>query len=233
MRIAIIGWEEGLAGQVSTWLQSSMDCSIEYYVHPSNDIPAITPSIALDRPAKNFSFPENGKYLNTPIIISKDWVKRLTELKIDGVICCLSKSQERERVFNELVNSNISLLSAIHPSAQVLGGAEIKAGCILEPNTYIGYRAEIGLCTQIKVGSQVDHHSVIGNFAEIGPGALIAGNVSVGEHSKILLGSKVVNRINIPRNTIVGAGATVLKNYQDEGITLIGNPAKPLFKSNQ
>jgi len=229
MKIAIIGWEEGLAGQVSTWLQTSMNCSIEYYVHPDDEIPPIAPNIARDRPAKNFSFPENGKYLNTEIIISKNWVKRLTELKIEGVICCLSNSQERERVFNELANSNISLLSAIHPSAQVLGGTEIKAGCILEPNTYIGYRAEIGLCTHIKVGSQIDHHSVIGNFSEIGPGALIAGNVSVGEHSKILLGGKIINRINIPKNTIVGAGAVVLKNYQSEGLTLIGTPAKPLF----
>ena len=58
------------------------------------------------------------------MLISKDWVKRLTELKIDDVICCLYKFQEGESVYNELINSNISVLSAIYPSAQVLGGEE-------------------------------------------------------------------------------------------------------------
>lgn len=227
MRIAIVGWEEGLAGQVSTWINTAFDCSIEYFVHPDNDFPQIVATEALARPASNFSFPENGKYLDIPMIISKEWVKKLSYLNIEGVVCCISDSKEREKVFNELDESNLKLLSAIHPSAQILGGAEIKAGSILEPNTYVGYRAEIGICTHIKVGSQVDHHSVIGNFSDVGPGALIAGNVSVGEHSKIFLGSKIINRINLPRNTTVGAGANVIRSCFDEGITLIGNPARP------
>jgi carbonic anhydrase/acetyltransferase-like protein (isoleucine patch superfamily) len=230
VRIAIVGWEEGLAGQVSTWIETAMQCSIEYYVHPNDTFPIISAKDALARPAKNFSFPVNGMYLNLPMIISKDWLKRLAELNIEGVVCCLSNSQERESIYRELVKSDIALLTAVHPSAQVLGGAEIKPGCILEPNTYVGYRAEIGVCTHVKVGSQVDHHSVVGDFSEIGPGALIAGNVLVGEHSKIHLGSTIINRVSVPRNTTVGAGANVVKTYQDEGLTLIGNPAKPMSK---
>ena len=128
MRIAIVGWEEGLAGQVSTWIETAMQCSIEYYVHPNDTFPMISANDALARPAKNFSFPVNGMYLNLPMIISKDWLKRLAELNIEGVVCCLSNSQERESIYRELVKSDIALLTAVHPSAQVLGGAEIKPG---------------------------------------------------------------------------------------------------------
>ena len=36
-KIAVIGWEEGLSGQISQWLPFK----IEYYIHPDNEFPKI------------------------------------------------------------------------------------------------------------------------------------------------------------------------------------------------
>lgn len=227
MRIAIVGWEEGLAGQVSTWVEDALGASIEYFVHPEAKLPIIIPEKALDRPAKKYSFPKDGFYLDKPILVSEDWVSQLLKSDVQGVVCCLSSPEGRARIYHQLLGTQLQLLTAIHPSAQVLSDTEIQPGCILEPNSYLGYRAELGTCTHLHAGAQVDHHSVIGSFVTINPGAIIAGNTSIGDYSQVNLGANISNRIEIPARTVVGAGATVLKSFFEEGLKLYGTPATP------
>lgn len=227
MRIAILGWEEGNAGQVSTWVETALSAELVCFIHPFDSPPAINMEEAFKRPAKHFSIPVKGHYLGLPLLVGIDWPTQLIALGVDGVVCCLSKSEHREEACLQASKSEFPSLSAIHPSAEILAESVISTGVVIEPNCYVGYRAEIGTGTHLHAGAQVDHHSVIGNYVTLNPGVTIAGNVSVGDHSVVNVGAVISNRIELGENTIVGASSTVLESYPKGNVRLIGTPARP------
>ncbi len=227
MGIAILGWEEGNAGQVSTWVESALSAELVCFVHPFDSLPAINMEKAFKRPAKNFSIPVEGRYRGLPLLVGTDWPRQLTALGIEGVVCCLSKSEHRKEACLQAAKSEFPILSAIHPSAQILGESVISTGVIIEPNCYVGYRSEIGTGTHLHAGAQVDHHSVIGSYVTLNPGVTIAGNVFVGDYSVVNVGAVISNRIELGEHTIVGASSTVLESYPIGNVRLIGTPARP------
>jgi UDP-3-O-[3-hydroxymyristoyl] glucosamine N-acyltransferase len=227
MRIAILGWEEGLAGQVSTWVENAIGAQLVCFVHPFESLPAIDPLVAFDRPAKRFSIPIGGLYRGLPIVVGLDWARQLDNLGVDGAVCCLSNSTSRENSFLQAAKSGFPMLTAIHPSAQILAESEISTGVVIEPNSYVGYRAEVGEGTHVHAGSQLDHHSVLKPYVTVNPGVILAGNVLIGSHSQLNMGALVSNRIELGDFTVVGAGSTVLESFPLGHVRLLGTPARP------
>lgn len=226
-KIAIIGWEEGTAGQIYSWLGKLKNYEIVCFVHPYGDFPIIDEHIALSRPASTFSFPKNGKYLDKPLIFGENWIQQLYSLKIDDVVLTISDIQERVKISNLLKVSNFPMESIIHPTAVVLDESSIGLGNIIEPFVFIGYRSEIKNFVHIHVRSSINHHSVIESYVNIFPSCTIAGNSLIQSYSTLYTGTIVVNRINLATHTIVGAGSTVLKSVDKNNQTIVGSPAAP------
>lgn len=229
MKIAILGWEEGLAGQVSTWLESELGHTICCYVHPENEMPQISAKHALQRPAKKFSYPRGDplQYRGLPLLTGEDWPLQVKHLGTTNVASCLSDPNVRKKAFEQGVRESLLFPPFIHPSAQILAEAELGAGVIIEPNCYVGYRAEVGVCTHMHAGSQLDHHSVLGSFTTLLPGAIVAGNALVRSASVIGMGALVANRVELGERSFVGAGSTVLQSFTKPGQKLLGTPASP------
>lgn len=225
-RLAIIGWEEGIAGQLISWIHELDKFEVVCFVHPYPDHPIIDETVALNRPATQFSFPKNGFYLEKPLIYGFDWKKKLESLKIEDVVITNSNVQERHHIKNQITESGYIFESVIHPSAQILNERIIGKGCIIEPLTYIGYRAEIGDFVHLHVGAKIDHQSVIQSFVNVLPGSTIAGNSLIGKFSTINMGAIIANRVEIGENCIVGAGSVVLKSFPAPNQKLLGSPAK-------
>lgn len=83
----------------------------------------------------------------------------------------------------------------------------------------------------VKIDSQVvvGHESHLERNVEVTGGAIVAGFDIIGEGSFIGLGAVIKNRIAIGKKCIIGMGAVVIRNV-DDGMTVIGNPAKQLDK---
>ena len=85
--------------------------------------------------------------------------------------------------------------------------------------------------TVIGAHTMIAHGTMIGHGSKIGPGnhfannISIAGSVETGPDCFFGSGAVVRPHIIIPPSTTVGAGAVVVKNFNDAGLTLIGNPA--------
>jgi hypothetical protein len=228
IRLAIGGFHEGLAGQVSSWLPSVIpNAEIVCYVSPFEDLPVVDNLLAESRASKSFQFPFGGKYRQLPVVSGGDWLSALISLGVTHFVCTLPDPDDREKAIELLLGTGIKILTLIHPTAVVLNGANIGIGSIIEPLAYIGMDVELGQGCHIHAGAHVDHNSVLEKFVTLNPKAVVAGNVKIGMKSCINISASVSNSITLGERTIVGAASLVLRSYPLPGLRLLGSPAIP------
>jgi sugar O-acyltransferase (sialic acid O-acetyltransferase NeuD family) len=114
-----------------------------------------------------------------------------------------------------------------HPMASVSTTARIGAGTIVSAGVIVQSNAEIGRCCVLNTSCTIDHDNIVGDFVSIAPGAHTAGGVKIRDEAFIGLGALIINGVTIGRRASVGAGAVVLRDVA-EGVTVVGNPARPL-----
>ena len=160
------------------------------------------------------------------IIGRQENIKELIiQYKIDGGVISIGDNWGRHFVSKQILESvsDFKFFNAIHPS--VIIGSNVKmgvgivamAGCIINP------KSTIGNFTFFATGAQVDHDCTIGDFASISAGSITGGYVNLGDFSAITLGVTVLDRLDIGKNTVVGAGSVLLKNLPDN-VLAYGNP---------
>lgn len=125
------------------------------------------------------------------------------------------RAQMPEVVFPTLVDPSAVVASdaQLAPGVVVMAQAHVGAGCVLEEGSLLNTQASL------------DHDSRLGAFASLAPAAVTGGRVSIGERSFLGLGSRVIQGVQIGRDTVVGAGSVVLSSLQD-GILAYGCPAR-------
>lgn len=120
---------------------------------------------------------------------------------------------------------NLKFYTAIHPSAQIGLEVEIQEGTVIMANACINSSAKIGKHCIINTGAIIEHDNTIEDYVHISPNSALGGTVKIGENTHIGIGSIIRNNITICNNCIIGAGAVVVKNIEEEG-TYVGVPAR-------
>ncbi len=118
-----------------------------------------------------------------------------------------------------------------------LGGVIIKCSSLIGSNSVIvrgslNENTIIGRNAIMAPGARIGHGCKIGDYTHFANNVVTGGNVVINKFC--FIGSSVTIRpkVEIHSNTIVGAGALVIKNTKKEGLTLKGVPAKE-FKSKK
>lgn len=137
--------------------------------------------------------------------------------------CAIGDNAARARVFGALDLNDSPVLA--HPSAVVSSSVQLGAGTFLAAGVIINADARVGRGVILNTGCSVDHDCVLCDFVHVSPGARLAGNVYVGANSWIGIGAVVREGVQIGRDVIVGAGAAVLEDIDDEA-RFGGVPAK-------
>ena len=221
--VAIVGWHDGVAGQIHAWLEKTHDYHIACFVNPSDEPLHIDPS-QISRDASQFSYPTKDSFKNKPLMSSSNWVQVLKDLKIKNVLITTDVPYERWKQINLARKGGLKLINAIHPTVLIMDDVILHDNIILFPNTFIGYRAELFPGVMV-VSAHVEHHNVIKECAFIAPGAVFGGNVTIGACTQVHTGAVIKNRIRIGENSILGAGTVIIEDVPDN-VTIVGVPGK-------
>jgi sugar O-acyltransferase (sialic acid O-acetyltransferase NeuD family) len=121
----------------------------------------------------------------------------------------------------------IPFATAIHPNAVIGKNVTIGAGTVVMAGAVININSKIGDFCIVNTRASIDHDNVMADYSSLGPGVTMGGIVSLGELSAVCIGAIVSHKVRIGRETIVGAGSTVLNDLGD-GLLAYGTPARPV-----
>ena len=142
---------------------------------------------------------------------------------------------ERKKIYNKF--KNYKYFNVRHSTSIVMNNSKIKEGYILYPFSIISNNTKIGKLFHLNYFSAVGHDCIIGNFVSFGPNVICCGNVKIKNNVLIGGGSiirpgKINNKLVIGNNVTIAMGSVVFDSIPDN-CTVMGNPAKIIFKRNK
>ena len=113
--------------------------------------------------------------------------------------------------------------------------AKCDEGAILCHFTQLTSNIRIGKQFHANISSYVAHDCVIGDYVTFAPGVRCNGNIHIHDHAYIGTGAIIkqgtpAKPLVIGKGAVIGMGAVVTKDVPP-GVTVVGNPAKPLVKN--
>jgi sugar O-acyltransferase (sialic acid O-acetyltransferase NeuD family) len=111
-----------------------------------------------------------------------------------------------------------TLASYISSHATVLNEGRIGDNCfILEDNTIQPF-VNIGNNITLWSGNHIGHHSTIQDHTFIASHVVVSGGVHIGEQCFIGVNATLRDHITVEDKCVVGAGALLLANAEQEGV---------------
>lgn len=152
-----------------------------------------------------------------------------------AVTIAIADSQVREKLNAKLVQDNIEIINVIANNALQYDNITMGKGSIICGFVHLTSNIKIGKGFHANIYSYIAHDCVIGDFVTFAPRVSCNGNVHIEDHAYI--GTGAVLRQGTPdkpliigKGAIVGMGAVVTKDVP-AGVTVVGNPARPLIKN--
>lgn len=158
------------------------------------------------------------------------------DVSIRQVCIAIAASAARETLAHRCDEHNISLFDARAMNVVQLDNVKLGDGACLSPFVTLTSNIEIGRCFHANLYSYVAHDCKIGDFVTFAPAVKCNGNIIIEDHAYIGAGAilkqgKPGQPLVIGRGAVVGMGAVVTRDVPP-GITVVGNPARPLVKKD-
>lgn len=133
----------------------------------------------------------------------------------------------RASLYQFLKEHHIPLATIIHHTAYIDDTACIGEGSVISANVTIDKNCVVGNNVFINISSTIAHDSTIGDHSFLAPCVAVAGVTQIGRCSFIGINATIINRLRLPDNIVVGAGAVVTNNLNGTG-TYVGIPARKI-----
>ncbi len=137
----------------------------------------------------------------------------------------------RGELYKDVKAAGYSMPNLIHPLANAKKFKSIGEGNIILCFSYISSsEVELGSNNIVMPFSQISHDSIIGNHCVVASSACLSGTTVLKDRVYIGTGAKLRENITIGYDAVVGMGAIVVKNVDDQSV-VVGLPAKEIRKN--
>jgi sugar O-acyltransferase (sialic acid O-acetyltransferase NeuD family) len=178
----------------------------------------------------NTSSPEvNGH----PVLTYADWLALPASSRHINI--AIADSAVRQRLVERCSADGVQFFEVRAPNVMQLDDVSMGEGAILCAFVTLTSNIRIGRHFHANIYSYVAHDCVIGDYVTFAPSVMCNGNVVVEDHAYIGTGAVIKqgrpgHPLVIGRGAVVGMGAVVTKNVP-RGVTVLGNPARPLLRT--
>ncbi|MCP6696405.1 acetyltransferase [Pseudomonas donghuensis] len=150
-----------------------------------------------------------------------------------SVIIAIGSSTAREALEAKCRQEHLGIASVTASSSIILDSVEVGEGAVLCHFTHLTSNIKIGKQFHANIYSYVAHDCVIGDYVTFAPNVHCNGHVHIEDHAYIGTGAIIKpgtssKPLVIGKGAVVGMGAVVTKSVA-AGVTVVGNPAKPLL----
>lgn len=146
----------------------------------------------------------------------------------DVFVCALGDVKFKRKYVEMVLAKGGEFITLKHPTAYVSKNAMIGTGCIICAYTRISCDVKIGDFNTFQPFSTVGHDTIIGDFCHFNTYSFFGGGVKIGNNVTLHTGAIIHPHKRVCDNSIVGAGAVVIRNVPND-TTVYGNPAKKLI----
>ncbi len=151
------------------------------------------------------------------------------------VCIAIANSRIRQRLAVQCAADGINFFEVRAANVMQMDEVDLGQGAVLSPFVTLTSNIRIGQHFHANIYSYVEHDCVIGDFVTFAPGVMCNGNVCIEDHAYIGAGAIIKqgqpgSPLTIGRGAVVGMGAIVTKSISP-GVTVVGNPARPLIKN--
>jgi sugar O-acyltransferase (sialic acid O-acetyltransferase NeuD family) len=147
----------------------------------------------------------------------------------------IANGQVRQKLVQRCAADGLQFFEARAANVVQMDDVHLGEGAVLSPFVSLTSNIRIGQHFHANIYSYVEHDCVIGDFVTFAPGVMCNGNVHIEDHAYIGAGAVIMQGqpgapLTIGRGAVVGMGAVVTKSVPP-GVTVVGNPARPLIKN--
>jgi len=147
-------------------------------------------------------------------------------------VVALGDPIDKKKIFFMLKNYGLSFTNVIDSDARVSSFAKLGKGLIIKKGVIISPEVQIGDNTTLQAYVTVGHGVFIGEHSQISTHCAIGGESRIGSSVFIGLNVPVKEKTIIGDDTIISAGAVVLKDIE-KGMVVMGNPARVIAKNDK
>ncbi len=164
------------------------------------------------------------------------WADFLAEPAESRAVCLtVADSSVRLSLTERCHAMEVGFFSAWASRVLIMDDVQFGGGAILSPFVSLTSNTRIGLHFHANLYSYVEHDCVIGDFVAFAPGVKCNGYVVAQDFAYVGAGAVLRQGdpgapLTIGHGAVVGMGAAVTKD-PSPGVTVVGNPARPLTKT--
>lgn len=159
-----------------------------------------------------------------PVLGGCEYLKKIGDVY---AVCAVGSAKVRKKIINKLADSQVRYATLVDPSVIMSKRIRVGEGSIICAGTIITVDVMIGKHVIVNLDCTLGHDDIINDFVTMYPSVNVSGNVEIGECSELGTGAQIIQGKKIVPNTIIGAGAVVVKDIEEKG-TYVGSPVRKI-----